>query len=205
MDFIESLKLNENGLIPAIAQDVSGKVLMLAWMNRESIEKTLETGYAVYYSRSRQALWKKGETSGNTQKLVSMKYDCDGDTILLIVKQSGPACHTGSDTCFSNSVVGQNNFADSSILHEVYKTVLDRIDNPKEGSYTNYLIDKGVAKICKKIGEEASEVIIGAVARDRENVRYEVADLLYHLTVLLADMGLKWQDIYAELEKRHKA
>lgn len=203
MNFMENLKFDQNGLIPAIAQDISGKVLMMAWMNRASIENTLETGYATYFSRSRQALWKKGETSGNTQKLVSMKYDCDGDTILLTVEQKGPACHTGSDTCFFNDAV-KGEGADVSIIQTVYDTVIDRMHNPKEGSYTNYLLDKGMTKICKKIGEEASEVIIGAVSKDRDNVKYEVADLLYHLTVLLADMGLTWQDIYAELEKRHK-
>ena len=200
---IENIKFNENGLVPAIAQDIkSGEVLMLAWMNKESISLTIETGYATYFSRSRQSIWKKGETSGNVQKVVSMKYDCDGDTILLLVEQTGPACHTGKKSCFFNNFYGDDAGIQPSILNEVYNVILDRKANPKEGSYTNYLLDKGKEKTCKKVGEEASEIIIGAISNDKENVAYETGDLLYHLSVLLVQSDLTWDDIFTELKKR---
>ena len=196
------LKFNEQGLIPAIAQDASsGEVLMMAWMNEDSLKLTMDTGYATYYSRSRKELWKKGETSGHVQKVVSMKYDCDGDTLLLLVEQTGVACHTGEKSCFFNDIMGEKQVP-AKILDDVYKIILDRRENPKEGSYTNYLLDKGIRKTCKKVGEEASETIIGAVAGDTDNVRYEVADLLYHLSVLLVQCNLTWDDIFTELEKR---
>ena len=202
MDFIKNLKFNEQGLIPAIAQDASsGEVLMMAWMNEESLKLTMDTGYATYYSRSRKELWKKGDTSGNVQKVISMKYDCDGDTILMLVDQTGAACHTGSKSCFFNDIVGEKQVP-AKILDDVYKVILDRKANPKEGSYTNYLLDKGIRKTCKKVGEEATETVIGAIANDTDNVRYEVADLLYHLSVLLVQCDLTWDDIFAELEKR---
>ena len=202
MEFMNNLKFNEQGLIPAIAQDAaSGEVLMMAWMNEESLKMTMDTGYATYYSRSRGKLWKKGETSGNVQKVASMKYDCDGDTLLLLVEQTGPACHTGEKSCFFNNIIGEKKVP-AKIIDDIYKVILDRRENPKEGSYTNYLLDKGIRKTCKKVGEEASETIIGAIAGDTDNVRYEVADLLYHLSVLLVQCGLTWEDIYAELEKR---
>lgn len=202
MDFINKLKFNEKGLIPAIAQEISsGEVLMMAWMNEESLELTIDTGYATYYSRSRNKLWKKGETSGNLQKIISMKYDCDGDSILLIVEQTGPACHTGENSCFFNTIIGKKEIA-TKVLNDVYKVIIDRRDNPKEGSYTNYLFDKGIKKTCKKVGEEASEVIIGAVSGDTDNVKYETADLLYHLSVLLVQNNLTWNDVFRELEKR---
>ena len=202
MDFIKNLKFNEQGLIPAIAQDVSsGEVLMMAWMNEESLKLTMDTGYATYYSRSRKEFWKKGDTSGNVQKVISMKYDCDGDTILMLVDQTGAACHTGSKSCFFNDIVGEKQVP-AKILDDVYKVILDRKANPKEGSYTNYLLDKGIRKTCKKVGEEATETVIGAIANDTDNVRYEVADLLYHLSVLLVQCDLTWDDIFAELEKR---
>jgi phosphoribosyl-ATP pyrophosphohydrolase/phosphoribosyl-AMP cyclohydrolase len=174
---------------------------MMAWMNKESIELTLDTGYATYYSRSRQELWKKGETSGNLQKVCSMKYDCDADTILILVEQIGAACHTGAKSCFFNDVMEKRDVS-SKIIDDVYNVVLDRKANPKEGSYTNYLLDKGLTKTCKKVGEEASEVIIGAISDDKDNVRYEVADLLYHLSVLLVQCDLSWDDVFKELEKR---
>ncbi len=196
------IKYNEQGLIPAIAQDVrTGKVLMMAWMNAQSLELTRETGYAHYYSRSRQTLWKKGETSGHVQKVVSLTADCDGDALLMQVEQTGPACHTNNPTCFFNGIIEEDR-ANANILEEVYDVVIDRRDNPKEGSYTNYLLDKGATKICKKVGEESSEVIIGAISRDRDNVRYEAADLLYHLTVLLVEQGLTWGEVFEELKKR---
>ncbi len=202
MEFINNLKFNEQGLIPAIAQDApSGEVLMMAWMNEESIKLTMDSGYATYYSRSRKALWKKGDTSGHVQKVISMKYDCDGDTILMLVEQTGAACHTGNKSCFFNDIMGDKQVP-AKILDDVYEVILDRKANPKEGSYTNYLLDKGIRKTCKKVGEEATETVIGAIAGDNDNVRYEVADLLYHLSVLLVQCDLTWDDIFAELEKR---
>jgi phosphoribosyl-ATP pyrophosphohydrolase/phosphoribosyl-AMP cyclohydrolase len=202
MEFINNLKFNEQGLIPAIAQDASsGEVLMMAWMNAESLKLTVDTGYATYYSRSRQELWKKGDTSGHVQKVVSMKYDCDGDTILMLVEQTGVACHTGKKSCFFNDILGEKQIP-AKILDDVYEVILDRKANPKDGSYTNYLLDKGIRKTCKKVGEEATETVIGAIAGDYDNVRYEVADLLYHLSVLLVQCDLTWDDIFTELEKR---
>lgn len=199
----DNIKYNEKGLVPAIAQDIkSGKVLMLAWMNEESLRLTIDTGYANYFSRSRQALWKKGETSGHVQKVVSMKYDCDGDTILLLVEQTGVACHTGEQSCFFNNFYGEDVSIQPAILDDVYNVIIDRRDNPKEGSYTNYLLDKGKEKTCKKVGEEAAEIIIGAISNDNENVAYEAADLLYHLSVLMVQCDLSWDDIYTELKKR---
>lgn len=200
---IENIKFNDKGLVPAIAQDIkSGQVLMLAYMNTESLQVTIDTGYATYFSRSRQQLWKKGETSGNLQKVVSMKYDCDGDTLLMLVEQSGPACHTGAASCFYNNFYGEDIGIQPSILDEVYNVILDRQQNPKEGSYTNYLLDKGKEKTCKKVGEEATEIVIGAIAGDSENVAYETGDLLYHLSVLMVQCDLSWQDIFAELKRR---
>lgn len=202
---ISAIHFDERGLVPAIAQDAkTGKVLMLAYMNAESIAKTLETGYATYFSRSRQQLWKKGETSGHTQRLVALRYDCDADTLLLTVDQTGPACHTGHDTCFFNDVfVDEDAPATAQVLDHVYNTVIDRARNPQKGSYTNYLLDKGVEKICKKVGEEASEIIIASMKPDnKEEVVYEAADLLYHLTVLLYQQGVTLTDVWNELEKR---
>jgi len=200
---IDNLKFNEIGLIPAITQDIkSGQVLMMAWMNKESLQLTIETGFATYFSRSRKSLWKKGETSRNLQKVVSMKYDCDGDTLLLLVEQTGAACHTGEKSCFFNNIYGEDVDIQPSILNEVYDVILDRKLNPKEGSYTNYLLNKGKKKTCKKVGEEASEIIIGAISNDSENVAYETGDLLYHLSVLLVQSNLTWDDIFTELKKR---
>ncbi len=202
MELMKNLKFNEQGLIPAIAQDVSsGEVLMMAWMNEESLKLTMDSGYATYYSRSRQELWKKGATSGHVQKVVSLKYDCDGDTILMLVEQTGVACHTGKKSCFFNEVMDEKQIP-AKILDDVFKVIMDRKANPKEGSYTNYLLDKGIHKTCKKVGEEATETVIGAVSGDTDNVRYEVADLLYHLSVLLVQCDLTWDDVFGELEKR---
>lgn len=194
----------QTGLIPAIAQDAhTNQVLMLAYMNQQSIEQTLETGYATYFSRSRQALWKKGETSGHTQKLVAMRYDCDHDAMLLTVEQVGPACHTGAKSCFFNDVyVDEDAPATANVLQEDYATIADRAANPVEGSYTNYLLDNGVEKICKKVGEEASETIIAAMKANKEEVTYEAADLLYHLMVLLYQQGVTLDDVWAEMARR---
>ena len=204
---LKKIQFNSEGLIPAVAQDVkTGAVLMLAYMNEESLKITLDTGYATYFSRSRQKLWKKGETSGHVQKVRAMYYDCDGDSLLLQVDQVGNACHTGEYSCFHNPLVslveGANQLPSSAILQEVYNVIADRKEHPKEGSYTNYLLDKGVEKICKKVGEEASESIIAAVKGSNEELRYEVADLMYHVMVLLFNQGLTPTEIWAELQKR---
>ena len=199
---ITKVKYNEQGLIPAIAQDaVTGQVLMLAYMNAESLRLTLETGYATYFSRSRQQLWKKGETSGHTQKVLAVTLDCDGDALLLTVEQTGPACHTGKRTCFHQPLMGEAP-ATAAVLEAVYNTIADRDANPKEGSYTNYLLLKGIEKTCKKVGEEASETIIASIKGSPDETRYEAADLQYHLLVLLYQMGLKPADIWAELAGR---
>lgn len=203
---LSEIKYNEQGLVPAIAQDAAtGEVLMLAWMNRESLQLTLSSGFATYYSRSRQQLWRKGETSGHTQKVLGLRYDCDGDTILLTVEQEGPACHTGARSCFFNEVLvpEEDDLPPSaSILAKVYSVIEDRKANPQEGSYTNYLLGKGIEKICKKVGEEASETIIAAIKGDKQEITYEAADLLYHLLVLLFERGVRLDDVWAELARR---
>ena len=203
---LSGVKFNDQGLVPAIAQDAAtGEVLMLAWMNRESLQLTLETGFATYYSRSRQQLWKKGETSGHTQRVLGVRYDCDGDALLLTVEQTGPACHTGARSCFFNDLmpVDEEDLpATAAILEQVYGVIADRKEHPQEGSYTNYLLGKGVEKICKKLGEEASETIIAAMKDSREEVTYEAADLLYHLLVLLYDRGVTPAEVWAELARR---
>ena len=199
-----SLKWNDAGLIPAIAQDAStGEVLMLAWMNQESLRLTLESGFATYFSRSRKQLWRKGETSGHTQRIVRLSYDCDSDAILMQVKQIGPACHTGKKTCFHNPVVDGELPATADILNTIEATIADRAANPKPGSYTNYLLDKGAEKICKKVGEEATETVIAAMKGDADGLAGEAADLLYHLAVLLHSQGVAMQDVWEVLRKRH--
>ncbi len=203
---LSSIHYDERGLVPAIAQDArTGEVLMLAYMNEESLKLTLETGYATYFSRSRQKLWKKGETSGHVQEVVEMFYDCDGDTILLKVLQTGPACHTGARSCFFNplkEVEEDEKPAGPGIVQSVYDVISDRRVNPQEGSYTNYLFDKGIEKMCKKVGEEASETIIAAMKSSKEEVTYEVADLVYHLLVLMNQQGVTPTDVYEELARR---
>lgn len=203
---LSAIKFNEQGLVPAIAQDAkTGAVLMLAWMNAESLQLTINTGYATYYSRSRQQLWKKGETSGHTQKVLNLSYDCDGDAILMQVEQIGPACHTGEYTCFHHPIVEADPDdlpATSAIVQHVYDVISDRKVNPQEGSYTNYLFSKGIEKICKKVGEEASETIIAAMKANKEEVTYEAADLIYHLLVLMNQQGVTPDDVWTELARR---
>lgn len=201
---IDDLKFNEAGLIPAIAQDAAnGQVLMMAWMNRESLEKTLEIGECVYYSRSRQEIWHKGATSGHFQKVVSIAADCDGDTLLIRVRQEGAACHTGERSCFFNALIeDREEICGDKTMSEEFSVIDDRFTNPVEGSYTNYLFDKGVDKIAKKVGEEAAEVIIAAKNRSYDELRYEAADLFYHLMVLLREQGMTLEDIYAEMVSR---
>ncbi|MEI6102260.1 MAG: bifunctional phosphoribosyl-AMP cyclohydrolase/phosphoribosyl-ATP diphosphatase HisIE, partial [Eubacteriales bacterium] len=204
---IEEIQFDEKGLVPAIAQSAeTGVVLMQAFMNEEAVRKTFETGFAHYYSRSRQKLWKKGEQSGNTQKIASISMDCDYDSVLLKVHQLGPACHTGEYTCFHHAVLeGDAQEADSSaILEELYAIVSDRKANPKEGAYTTYLFEKGIDKILKKVGEETAEVIIASKIPGTDELRYEAADLLYHLTVLLCEKGLEPKEVFRELKNRHK-
>lgn len=203
LDFINTLKFNENNLIPVVVQDANTKeVLMLAYMNKEAMQKTLTEKKAIYYSRSRQELWTKGETSGNTQKVVGFYYDCDKDTILLLVKQKGVACHTGNYSCFFNEIFSDEEVLKSEFLERLYKLIEDRKHNPKEGSYTNYLFDKGLDKILKKVGEESSEVIIGAKNENKNEVVYEISDLVYHVLVLMVYLNLNIEDIKEELKYR---
>ncbi len=211
-DFIKDLKFDKDGLIPAVAQDsVSGEVLMLAYMNADSIRETIKTGHATYFSRSRQQLWEKGATSGNFQDVVEMYVDCDQDAIVLKVKQTGNACHTNNHSCFYRRVkdgkleeIPTGTAAKPGILYDVYNVIVDRVNHPKKGSYTNYLFDKGIDKMLKKVGEEASEVIIASKNYVKSEVQYETADLLYHLSVVLVEQGLTWDDIFVELQKRYK-
>ena len=205
LDF-SNFKLNSDGLIPVVAQNYkTGEVLMLAYMNAEAFDRTVKTGKMTYYSRSRQSLWTKGETSGHFQYVKSLTIDCDKDTLLAKVEQIGPACHTGSPTCFFQTIAGTDYDETNplEIFQSVYDTILDRKKHPKEGSYTNYLFDKGIDKILKKVGEEAAEVIIAAKNPNTEELKYELADFLYHAMVLMAERGLTWDDIIRELSDRH--
>lgn len=201
---LSAIRYDSRGLVPAIAQDAySGEVLMQAYMNAESLQATLDSGYATYYSRSRQELWRKGATSGHLQRVIRLSYDCDADSILIQVEQTGPACHTGARSCFHNPVIEGDMPATAAILDTLEKTIADRAANPKEGSYTNYLLNKGAEKICKKVGEEASETIIAAMKNDADGLAGEAADLLYHLAVLLHQQGVPMRDVWEVLKKRH--
>ncbi|NLL73770.1 MAG: bifunctional phosphoribosyl-AMP cyclohydrolase/phosphoribosyl-ATP diphosphatase HisIE [Clostridiales bacterium] len=198
-------KLNQDGLIPVITQDYrSGEVLMLAYMNQEAYNRTIEDGRMFYYSRSRKSLWLKGESSGNIQYVKELSLDCDKDTLLAKVLTLGPSCHTGNNSCFYTNLV-QKDYKKSDpyhIMQNVYNVIMDRKNNPKEGSYTNYLFDKGIDKILKKCGEEATEIIIAAKNPQADELRYEIADFLYHLMVLMAECGLDLEDITTELADR---
>ncbi|MDF2541131.1 MAG: phosphoribosyl-ATP pyrophosphohydrolase [Herbinix sp.] len=198
-------KLNKDGLIPVITQDYkSGEVLMLAYMNEEAYNRTIETGKMTYFSRSRNELWIKGDTSGHYQYVKELSIDCDKDTILAKVLQIGAACHTGSRSCFYTPLM-KKEYADTNPFHvfqSVFDVILDRRKNPKEGSYTNYLFDKGLDKILKKCGEEATEIVIAAKNRNAEELRYEISDFLYHMMVLMAECDLDWDDIVSELSHR---
>ncbi|MDR0814088.1 MAG: bifunctional phosphoribosyl-AMP cyclohydrolase/phosphoribosyl-ATP diphosphatase HisIE [Oscillospiraceae bacterium] len=196
---INTLKFGTDGLIPAIVIDAETKnVLTLAYMNRQSLEITLEEGYTCFWSRSRSELWRKGETSGNKQRVIELRTDCDRDALVVSVDKAGPACHTGEDSCF-----GFDGGAEGGVIDSLYALLLDRKANPKEGSYTTYLFEKGLDKILKKIGEESTEVIIGAKNRDKQETVYELADLMYHALVLMTHDGITPDDVRAELEKRH--
>ncbi|WP_035295785.1 bifunctional phosphoribosyl-AMP cyclohydrolase/phosphoribosyl-ATP diphosphatase HisIE [Brevibacillus thermoruber] len=209
----EQLRFDENGLIPAIVQDaVSKEVLTLAYMNKASLAKSLETGETWFWSRSRQELWHKGATSGHTQRIVSMRYDCDGDALVVQVVPHGPACHTGSYTCFGGAIAHGGEAAEGAeqapvpdrfaILNELERLIASREAERPEGAYTTYLFEKGVDKILKKVGEEAAEVIIAAKNRSHDELRYEAADLIYHLLVLLREQKLPLDDVLAELRRR---
>jgi len=208
----KGLKFDENGLIPAIVTDVeSGEVLMLAYMNAESLDISIKEGRTCFWSRSRKELWRKGETSGNVQHIVSIKTDCDRDALVITVKKSGPACHTGAQSCFFEDLY----IAEDMVSHPcrdktepfslgtLYNIIKDRKQYRKPGSYTTYLFEKGIDKILKKLGEESTEVIIAAKAENRDETVYELADLTYHAMVLMTEMGISPDDIKKELAKRH--
>ncbi|MCR5824711.1 MAG: bifunctional phosphoribosyl-AMP cyclohydrolase/phosphoribosyl-ATP diphosphatase HisIE [Lachnospiraceae bacterium] len=204
VDF-KDLKKNDQGLVPVIVQDYkTNQVLMLAYMNEEAYQRTVETGRMTYWSRSRNELWIKGDTSGHYQFVKSISVDCDSDTLLAKVKQIGAACHTGNYSCFYTDIFKRDFESEdiSEVFDKVMGVILDRKANPKEGSYTNYLFDKGLDKILKKCGEEATEIVIAAKNPDHEELRYEIADFMYHVMVLMAETGLSWTDIARELASR---
>ncbi len=201
----DELKTDEKGLIPCVVQDYNtDDVLMVAYMNKESFEQTLLTGRMTYWSRSRNELWEKGATSGHFQYVKSLTTDCDNDTILAKVSQIGAACHTGARSCFFNEIVKKDCFNKNPmhVFEDVYSVIADRKINPKEGSYTNYLFEKGIDKILKKVGEEATEIVIAAKNPDPEEIKYEASDFLYHLMVLMVEKGITWEDITSELSQR---
>ena len=200
---MDELKCDEKGLIPAVVVDaVSKKVLTVAYMNKESLRISMEKGLTCFYSRSRQELWLKGETSGNYQHIVSITADCDNDALVVTVEKEGPACHTGSDSCFTKAVY-QSPALEEFSLGGLYAMLIGRRETRPEGSYTTYLFDKGIDKILKKIGEESTEVIIAAKADDKKETVYEIADLCYHVMVLMVEMGISVEDIHRELGSRH--
>ena len=200
---IETLKFDDRGLIPAIVVDaISGKVLTLAYMNRESLAISMEKGLTCFWSRSRQELWLKGETSGNYQHIVSITADCDGDALVVKVEKEGPACHKGTDSCFED-VIWESNDRHEFSLASLMKLIEGRKTDKKEGSYTTYLFEKGLDKILKKVGEECTEVIIAAKANDRAETVYEISDLVYHVMVLMIEQGISLEDIHRELASRH--
>ena len=195
------LKFDDQGLIPVIVQDAeTNEVLTLAYMNQESYELTLKDQLMTFYSRSRKELWRKGETSGNYQHLVSLKLDCDQDALVAKVKKDGPACHTGAESCFNETLFGEDAQATIDTLYELVK---GRKEAPQEGSYTSYLFEKGAEKILKKVGEESTEVVIGAMKEDRSETVYEISDLAYHVLVLMVEMGIDLAEVRQELANRH--
>ena len=200
---MEKLKFNQDGLIPAIVQDhYTKEVLTLAYMNKESLKVSISEKQTCFYSRSRQKLWRKGEESGNFQHIVSIKPDCDGDALLIEVVKDGPACHLGTESCFQPSIF-ETELGTEFSFEALYELIAERKANKKEGSYTNYLFDKGLDKILKKVGEEATEVVIAAKDRDFKELRYEIADLAYHLLVLMVEQDMKIADIKEELAGRY--
>jgi len=212
---LENLKFDEKGLIPAIVQDVNTKdVLMMAYVNEESLQKTLETGNTWFFSRSRQKLWMKGETSGNVQLVKEIKYDCDNDTLLILVEPAGPACHTGDKTCFhrqleapikkSEEIEEVKSAIEGPILTQLYEVIAERRDEMPEGSYTSELFEAGLGKIAAKISEETTEVLEASFEKDKKEIIWEAADLIYHLLVLLAYKEVDFKEVEAELQRRRK-
>ncbi len=200
---IDELKFDENGLIPAIVTDAkTKKVLTLAYMNRESLQISMEKGLTCFWSRSRKELWLKGETSGNYQHIVSITADCDNDALVVLVEKDGPACHTGTDSCFTKPVF-ESDERHAFSLEALMELIEGRKTEKKEGSYTTYLFEKGLDKILKKVGEENTEVIIAAKGNDKKETIYEIADLTYHVMVLMIEMGISLEDIHNELASRH--
>ena len=206
MLFRSQMKKNKDGLVPVIVQDYkNNEVLMLAYMDEMAYNKTMETGRMTYFSRERQKLWVKGEESGHFQYVKSISIDCDSDTLLAKVMQVGAACHTGNRSCFYRELIKRGSVKENTaaVFERIFKVILDRKEHPKEGSYTNYLFDRGIDKILKKCGEEATEIVIAAKNPDKEEVKYEIADFLYHMMVLMAECGVDWEDITGELSHRH--
>ena len=200
---IEKLKFDEKGLIPAVVVDsITKKVLTVAYMNKESLKISMEKGLTCFYSRSRQELWLKGETSGNYQHIVSITADCDYDALTVVVEKDGPACHLGEDSCFHNTLWQSEDKSEFS-LEGLYELLQGRKETLPEGSYTTYLFQKGTDKILKKIGEESTEVIIAAKADDKPETIYEIADLAYHVMVMMTEMGISLEDVHRELASRH--
>ena len=200
---IDTLKFDEKGLIPAVVIEAgTHKLLMVAYMNKESLKISMEKKLTCFWSRSRQELWLKGDTSGNYQHIVSITADCDLDTLEVIVEKDGPACHTGSESCFFNPVWENDELHDFT-MEDLMELIKGRKTDPQEGSYTSYLFDKGIDKILKKVGEESTEVIIAAKADDKKETIYEVADLAYHVLVMMIEMGISIEDIRKELASRH--
>lgn len=201
---VNELKFDRDGLIPAIVVDnTSKKVLTLAYMNRESLDISMKKGLTCFFSRSRQELWLKGETSGNYQHIVSITADCDGDALLVLVNKDGPACHIGTDSCFTNTIIEIEKSEEDFSTDGLYRLLEGRKKELPEGSYTSYLFEKGIDKILKKVGEESTEVIIAAKGGDRRETVYEVADLMYHVMVMMVEMGISPDEIRAELASRH--
>ena len=202
-DILDKLKYDSNGLIPAAVTDADGGgLLMLAYMNRESLEITLREGYTCFWSRSRRELWRKGETSGNRQQVVSITADCDFDALEVRVRKLGPACHTGAESCFFNELLPRTE-PEAFSIQGLYELLLGRRETKPEGSYTSYLFEKGLDKILKKVGEESTEVIIAAHARDKRETVYELTDLAYHALVLMAELGITPAEVRDELAGRH--
>lgn len=200
---IDELKFDKDGLIPAVVVDsITKKVLTVAYMNKESLKISVEKGLTCFYSRSRKELWLKGETSGNYQHIVSITADCDNDALTVVVEKDGPACHTGSDSCFTKPVYQSEELSEFS-LEGLYGLLLERKAKMPEGSYTTYLFQKGIDKILKKVGEECTEVIIAGKADDKKETVYEIADLAYHVMVLMTEMGITVEDVHRELASRH--
>ena len=208
-ELINTLKFDASGLIPAVVQNIeTNEVLMVAYMNADTIKQTLETGRATFWSRSRQEVWVKGDTSGNYMYVKEVRVYCDCDCLVVLVNPAGPACHTGNRSCFFRKIEDGKLVEDAKeqtktdVFAREQAVVMDRKEHPEEGSYTNYLFDKGEDKILKKVGEEAAEVVIAGKNRDKDEISYETADLIYHLTVMLVDNGMTWEDIYKEMERR---